>query len=115
VRRGVIMLKQLYLFSTSSGRGLRTFSCILRKTSQWNPEFTGWPVGTGASRYLNCCIDRGTSPEYFGYHPVHTTEIAYFVTEGDALRGTRTGQSVSWHDTDRPARVSNVGRDQRCS
>jgi hypothetical protein len=25
---------------------------------------------TGASRYHNCCIDGGTSPEYFGYSPV---------------------------------------------
>jgi hypothetical protein len=29
-----------------------------------------WPVGTGASRYHNCCIDDGTSPEYFLYHLV---------------------------------------------
>jgi hypothetical protein len=26
---------------------------------------------TGASRYHNCCIDGGTSPEYFGYNLVH--------------------------------------------
>jgi hypothetical protein len=28
---------------------------------------------TGASRYHNCCIDGGISPEYFGYTIVHTT------------------------------------------
>jgi hypothetical protein len=33
-------------------------------------EFTVWPVGTGASRYHNCCIDGGTSPDYYGYHLV---------------------------------------------
>jgi hypothetical protein len=27
---------------------------------------------TGASRYHNCCIDGGTSPEYFGYTLVYT-------------------------------------------
>jgi hypothetical protein len=27
---------------------------------------------TGASRYQNCCIDGGTSSEYFGYTLVHT-------------------------------------------
>jgi hypothetical protein len=54
----------------SLGRRLRTFSRSRRKMSQQNPKFTVWPVGTGASRYHNCCIDGGTSPEYFGYHPV---------------------------------------------
>jgi hypothetical protein len=28
------------------------------------------PPSNGASRYHNCCIDGGTSPEYFGYHLV---------------------------------------------
>jgi hypothetical protein len=27
-------------------------------------------AATVASRYHNCCIDGGTSPEYFGYHLV---------------------------------------------
>jgi hypothetical protein len=31
-----------------------------------------WPVETGASRYHNCCIDGGTSLDYFGYHLVHS-------------------------------------------
>jgi hypothetical protein len=46
----------------SSGRRLRTFPRSWRKTV--------WPVGTGASRYHNCCIDGDTSSEYFGYHLV---------------------------------------------
>jgi hypothetical protein len=36
--------------------------------------------GIGTSRYRNCCIDGGTSPEYFGYHLVHC-QSCYF-TEG---------------------------------
>jgi hypothetical protein len=28
---------------------------------------------TGASRYHDCCIDGGTSPEYFEYHLVQLT------------------------------------------
>jgi hypothetical protein len=27
-----------------------------------------WPVGNGASRYYDCCIDGAISPEYFGYN-----------------------------------------------
>jgi hypothetical protein len=30
---------------------------------------------TGASRYHNCCIDGGTSPEYFGYTLVYNCTI----------------------------------------
>jgi hypothetical protein len=41
---------------------------VAENVAVWNPEFTVWPVWTGASRYHNCCIDGGTSPEYFGYH-----------------------------------------------
>jgi hypothetical protein len=39
----------------SSGRRLRTFPRSRHKTSQWNPEFTVLPIGTGASHYHNCC------------------------------------------------------------
>jgi hypothetical protein len=30
---------------------------------------------TGASRYHNCCIDGGTSPEYFGCTQVHINNV----------------------------------------
>jgi hypothetical protein len=30
---------------------------------------------TGASRYHNCCIDGGTSPEYFGYSLVYLCDL----------------------------------------
>jgi hypothetical protein len=63
----------------SPGRRLPTFSCSRRKTSQWNPEFTVWPVGTGASHYHNCCIDGGSSPETFGYHLVLWSEYKVVV------------------------------------
>jgi hypothetical protein len=32
---------------------------------------------TGASRYHNCCIDGGTSPQYFGYTLVHIRQTVY--------------------------------------
>jgi hypothetical protein len=32
---------------------------------------------TGVSRYHNCCIDGGTSPEYFGYHLVWGRYLTY--------------------------------------
>jgi hypothetical protein len=60
------MVKQPGLFSPKVGAtSLQIFMQSPQK-SQWNPEFTVWPVGTGASRYHNYCIDGGTSPEYFG-------------------------------------------------
>jgi hypothetical protein len=34
---------------------------------------------TGASRYHNCCIDGGTSPEYFGY------TLVYFIRDRPVL------------------------------
>jgi hypothetical protein len=36
---------------------------------------------TGASRYHNCCIDGGNTPEYFGYHLVYSTFIWLFYSE----------------------------------
>jgi hypothetical protein len=30
---------------------------------------------TGASRYHNCCIDGGTSPEYFGFTLIMFAEL----------------------------------------
>jgi hypothetical protein len=35
---------------------------------------------TGASRYHNCCIDGGTSPENFGYHLVCKEFLFHFVS-----------------------------------
>jgi hypothetical protein len=66
VRRGVVMVKQQGLISPKFGA---TSSHVFTQSSQ-NLKFTVWPVGTGASRYHDCCIDGGTSPEYFGYHLV---------------------------------------------
>jgi hypothetical protein len=60
----------------SSGRRLRTFPRSRRKTSQQNPEFTFWPVLTGASRNHNCSIDGVTSSEYFGIHFVSAYKLA---------------------------------------
>jgi hypothetical protein len=37
---------------------------------------------TGASHYHNCCIDGGTSPEYFGYHLVAVHEDAFNTLSG---------------------------------
>jgi hypothetical protein len=62
VRRGVVMVKQPGLFSPKFGA---TSSHVFTQ-SQYSQEFTFWPVGTGASRYHNFCIDGGTSSEYFG-------------------------------------------------
>jgi hypothetical protein len=73
VRRGVVMVKQPGLFSPKFGA---TFSRSCRKTSQYNPEVTVCPVGPGASRYHNFCIDGGTSPEYFGYYLVCDLQVS---------------------------------------
>jgi hypothetical protein len=67
VRRGVVMVMQRGLFSATSSH---VFTQCRRKMSQYNPEFTVWPVEADASRYHNCCIDGGSSPEYLGYHLV---------------------------------------------
>jgi hypothetical protein len=68
VRWGVIMAKQPGLFSPKFRATSSNAFTQSPQKSQLNPEFTVWPFGTGASRYHNCCIDRGTSPEYLGYH-----------------------------------------------
>jgi hypothetical protein len=60
VRRGVVMVKQLGLFSPKFGATSSYVFTQSPQKSQQNPEFTVWPVGTGASRYHNCCIDGGT-------------------------------------------------------
>jgi hypothetical protein len=62
VKRGVVMVKQSGLFSPKLGA---TYLHVFTQ-SQQNPEFTVCPVGTSASRYHNCCIHGGSSPEYFG-------------------------------------------------
>jgi hypothetical protein len=69
-----------------SGRLLRTFSLSRLKISQQKPEFTVWPVGTGASRYHNYCTDGSTSAKHFGYHLVTSNNIYidyYEMTPGD--------------------------------
>jgi hypothetical protein len=71
VRRGIVMVKQPVLFSPKVGA---TSSHVF---TQSNPEFTVWPVWTGASRYHNCCMDGGTSPDYFGFHLV-LDNVLYF-------------------------------------
>jgi hypothetical protein len=56
---------------------LRKFSRSRRKTSQYNPEFTVWTIGTSASRYHNCCIDGETSPQCFGCNFVMWPIVIY--------------------------------------
>jgi hypothetical protein len=41
-------------------------STQLRATWHTDSLYMVVPPSTGASRYHNCCIDGGTSPEYFG-------------------------------------------------
>jgi hypothetical protein len=35
---------------------------------QYSLKFTFWSFGNGVSPYHNCCIDGGTSMEYFGFN-----------------------------------------------
>jgi hypothetical protein len=60
------MVKQTGLFSPKFGATSSHGFTQLSQKSQFNPEFAVWPVVTGASGYHNCCIDGGTSQEYFG-------------------------------------------------
>jgi hypothetical protein len=75
VRRGVVMVKQPGPLSPKFG------AMSSRVFTQWpqnvavEPRIKIWPVWTGASRYHNCCIDGGTSSEYFGYHLVRTSDV----------------------------------------
>jgi hypothetical protein len=46
-------------------------STQLHATWHTDSHYTVVLTSTGASRYHNCCIDGGTSPEYFGYTIVH--------------------------------------------
>jgi hypothetical protein len=58
----------------------------------WHTDLLDMVVlpSTGASRYHNCCIDGGISPEYFGYTLVYmymhtyvrTSVHAYIIAEG---------------------------------
>jgi hypothetical protein len=68
VRRVVVMVKQPGLFSPKFGARSSHLFTQSPQNVLVEPEFTVWPVGTGASRYHNCRIDGGTSQEYFGYH-----------------------------------------------
>jgi hypothetical protein len=61
VRRGVVMARQSGLFPPKFGA----------TSSHVFTLFTVWPVGTGASRHHNCCIDGATSPEYCGLNLVY--------------------------------------------
>jgi hypothetical protein len=61
VRWGVIMVKQPGLFSPKFGA---TSSHVCTQSPQ------NVAVEPSASLYHNCCIDGGTSPEYFEYHLV---------------------------------------------
>jgi hypothetical protein len=68
VRPGVVTAKQPGLFSLKfRGNVFARFHAVAAKLRSRTRQFTVWPVGTGASRYRNCCIDGGTSPEYFGF------------------------------------------------
>jgi hypothetical protein len=95
VRRDVVMVKRTDLFSPTFGA---TSSHVLtqspRRSSQYNSEFTVRPVGTGASRYHNCCIDGGTSPEYSGFHLVYAFHSSEY-TE----RPLRIVQQIHMADT----------------
>jgi hypothetical protein len=57
-------------------------STQLRATWHTDSLFMVILPSTGTSHYHNCCIDGGTSPEYFGYHFVlsHSRSPNYFHT-----------------------------------
>jgi hypothetical protein len=68
VRRGVVMVKQPGVFSPKFGAtSLYVFTQLPQNITVEPGIHSLRPVGTGASRYHNCCINGGTSPEYFGY------------------------------------------------
>jgi hypothetical protein len=58
---------------------------------------------TGALHYLNCCIDGGTSPEYFGYTLVFMCVIPYILESnmhpgfGDLLNGKKLVRNYNMH------------------
>jgi hypothetical protein len=70
VRRGVAMLKQPGLFSPKFRATSSLVFTQLSLNVAVEPGIHISPFRTGASRYHNCCIDGGTSPEYFGCHLV---------------------------------------------
>jgi hypothetical protein len=70
VRWGIVMVKQPGLFSPKFGATSSHIFMQLPQNVAVEPKFTVWPVRTGALRYHNCCIDGGTSPEYFGHYLV---------------------------------------------
>jgi hypothetical protein len=71
VRRGVVVVKQPCLFLPKFGATSSHVFLQSQKNVAVEPKFTVWPVGNGASRYYDCCIDGCTSQEYLGYHLVH--------------------------------------------
>jgi hypothetical protein len=57
----------------------KTFSHSRHQTLYYNPDFTVWPVETGASRCNNFCIDGGFTPKCFGYHLVHAMQVTIYL------------------------------------
>jgi hypothetical protein len=63
-------VKQPGLFSPKFGATSLHVFTLSPQNFAVEPEIHSLAFQTGASRYHNCCIDGGTSPEYFGYHLV---------------------------------------------
>jgi hypothetical protein len=70
LRWGVVMVKPPGLFSPKFGSMSSRVFMQSPQNVAVEPKLTVWPVRTDASRYHNCCIDGGTSPEYFGHYLV---------------------------------------------
>jgi hypothetical protein len=71
VRRGVVMVKKpgFFLARVRDGVFARFYAVAAKRRSRPRNSQFGL-LGTGASRYHNCCIDGGTSLQYVGYHLV---------------------------------------------
>jgi hypothetical protein len=54
-----------YVLAKVRGEVFASLHAVAANHRSRTGEFTLWPVGTGALRYHNCCIECGTSPEYF--------------------------------------------------
>jgi predicted SPOUT superfamily RNA methylase MTH1 len=74
IRRGVVKAKKRGMSPKFGTTSSHVFTQS-RETLQWNLEFTFRLVETSVSRYHNCCIDGGTSPEYFGYYLVQSSKF----------------------------------------
>jgi hypothetical protein len=71
------MVKQPGLYSPMLGATSSQVFTQSPQKSQQNPEFTVWPVVTGAASCHNCCIDGCISPEYYEYHLVYGTKLIH--------------------------------------